>query len=61
MKAKASFTIEAVFIMPIVLFTVVSIIYISFYLHDYCRMQGITDMVLHKAAMNLKHEADIYS
>jgi hypothetical protein len=59
MKAKASFTIEAVFIMPIVFFTVVSIIYISFYLHDYCRMQGITDMVLHKAAMNLKHEADI--
>lgn len=61
MKIKASFTIEAVFIMPIVLFTMVFIIYLSFYLHDYCRIRGITDGSLHKAAMNLKHEADIDS
>lgn len=59
MKIKASFTIEAVFIMPIVLFTMVFILYLSFYLHDYCRIRGITDGALHKASMNLKHEADI--
>lgn len=58
-KMKASFTIEAVFIMPIVLYTMVCIIYLSFYLHDYCKIQGITDMVLHKAVMNLKYSADI--
>lgn len=58
-KIKASFTIEAVFVMPILLFTIVSIIYLSFYLHDYCRLQGVTDHVLHKATLNLKHEADI--
>lgn len=61
MKIKASFTIEAVFIMPIVLFTMVFIIYLSFYLHDYCKILGITDGALHKASMNLKHEADIAS
>ncbi len=59
MKTKASFTIEAVFIMPIVLFTMVFIIYLSFYLHDHCRILGITDGALHKASMNLKHEANI--
>lgn len=59
MKVKASFTIEAVIILPIVLFTMVFIIYLSFYLHDYCKIRGITDGVLHKAAINSKHEADI--
>ncbi|TAH73875.1 MAG: hypothetical protein EWM47_02075 [Anaerolineaceae bacterium] len=58
-KIKASFTIEAVFIMPIVIFAIIFIIYLSFYLHDYCKMQGITNGVLHKATMNLKHETDI--
>lgn len=59
MRAKASVTLEAAFMMPIVLFIIVSIIYLSFYLHDFCRMRGITDGVIHKAALNLKHEADI--
>ncbi|HHT88107.1 MAG TPA: pilus assembly protein [Clostridiales bacterium] len=56
---KASFTIEAVFIMPVVLFIIVFIIYLSFFLHDYCRIKGTVDMVLYKAAINLKHESDI--
>jgi hypothetical protein len=59
MKARASVTLEAVFMMPLVLFIMVFIIYLSFYLHDFCRIRGITDGVLHKATMNLKHEADI--
>ena len=58
---NASFTIEAVFILPIVFFTIVFITYLSFYLHDYSRIQCITDGILHKAAMNIKHEADIGS
>lgn len=57
-NTQASFTIEAVFVLPVVLLTIVSIIYISFYLHDYNRMQGIADRVLHKAIFNLKHESD---
>lgn len=47
--------------MPIVLFIVVFIVYLSFYLHDYCKIQGVTDIALYKAAMNIKHEADIGS
>lgn len=60
-RAKASLTVEAVFVLPIVIFTMVFIIYLSFYLYDYCIIRGITDGVLHKAAMNIKHEADIES
>lgn len=58
-KVKASFTVEAVFVMPIVLFTMVFIIYLSFYLHDYSRIQSVTDSVLHKAILYHKHGADI--
>ena len=58
-RVNASFTIEAVFIMPIVIFVIVSIIYISFYLHDYNRMYCVTDRVLHKAVLSVKHESDI--
>jgi hypothetical protein len=60
-KIQASFTVEAVMVMPVVLFSIVFIIYLSFYLYDYCRIQGITDLLLHKATLNLKHEADIGS
>jgi hypothetical protein len=59
MKIKASFTIEAVFVMPVVLFTIIFIIYLSFCLHDYCKIRGLTDVALLKASMNLKHDAEI--
>lgn len=58
-KVSASFTIEAVFIMPIVIFIIVTIIYITIYLHDYNRMYCVTDRILHKAILNIKHESDI--
>lgn len=58
-KIKASFTVEASFVMSIVLFTIIFIIYLSFYLHDYSVMKGITDGVLYKSTLYLKHEADI--
>lgn len=55
----ASITVEAAFVMPIVIVTVFALIYLAFYLHDYCRLQGAMDKVLHKAAISVKHEADI--
>lgn len=58
---KAGFTIEAVFITPLVFFIVVFIIYESFYLHDICKIRGTTNMAIHKATINLKHEADIWT
>lgn len=44
--------------MPIVVLTIFALIYLAFYLHDYCRIQGILDKTLHKAAVTMKHEAD---
>lgn len=54
-----SLTIEAAFIMPIVISIVFALIYLACYLHDYCRLQGIVDNTLHQAGLYLKHEADL--
>lgn len=56
---SASFTLEAAMIMPIVFFVIFAIISLTFCLYDQCRIQGITDIVLHKAAFAMKHEAEI--
>ncbi|HKL80100.1 MAG TPA: TadE family protein [Mobilitalea sp.] len=58
-KIKGSFTVEATLLMPIVLFVIISLIYLSFYLHDKSRIEGTVDKALLKASMTLKHEADI--
>lgn len=57
-EINASVTIEAVFVMPLVLLTVFALIYLAFYLHDRCRIQGIVDQMLHNASVSIKHEAD---
>jgi len=56
---KGSITVEAAFVMPIVIFTIFALIYLAFYLHDMCRIQGIVDMTLHKVGITVKHEANI--
>ena len=40
-------------------FVVFALLYLSFYLHDKCRIQGIINKTLHNASITLKHEADI--
>lgn len=57
--AEGSITVEAAFLMPIVIFAIFAIIYLAFYLHDVCRIQGIVDKTLQKAALCVKHEADL--
>ncbi len=59
MTYKASITIEAAFVMPIVILTVFALIYLSFYLHDICRIQGAVDGTLHKAGLILKHGSEL--
>ncbi len=61
LTTKGSITVEAAFVMPIVIFTIIALILLSFYLHDTCRVQGIVDKTLNKAGMCVKHEADIAS
>ncbi len=56
---KASITVEAAFVMPIVILTVFALLYLSFYLHDLCRIQGAVDITLHKAGLIMKHESEL--
>jgi hypothetical protein len=56
---KASITVEAAFVMPIVILTVFALLYLSFYLHDFCRIQGAIDMTLHRAGLIMKHESEL--
>lgn len=58
-KLEANITVEASFVMPIVIVTIFALVYLSFFVHDRCRLQGVVDKVLHKATLTIKHEADI--
>lgn len=58
-KCNGYFTVEAALVMPIVLFVIYALFYLSFYLHDICRIQNVADMVLSKAAFSIKHIAEI--
>jgi len=51
-------TVEAALIMPLIVFILFALIYLSFYLHDRCKVQGVIDQTLHKAGLTVKHEAD---
>ena len=58
-KVQGSIAVEAAFVFPIVIFTIFALIYLAFYLHDRCRIQGEVDKVLHRAGISMKHEAEI--
>ncbi len=55
---KGSITVEAAFVMPIVVLSIFALIYLAFYLHDKSRVQGVVDLALHKAALTIKHEGE---
>lgn len=56
---KGSFTVEAALIMPMIFYLIFSICYLSFYLHDINRIQGLTDKALHRTGLIIKHEANL--
>ena len=56
---RGSITVEAVFVMPVVVFAISALIYLAFYLHDYCRITATVDMVLQKTSVAVKHEAEL--
>jgi TadE-like protein. len=54
-----SITVEAAFIMPIVIMTIFALLYLAFYLHDICRIRAETDLILYKAGITMKHDTAI--
>jgi hypothetical protein len=58
-RHNGSFTVEAALILPMVIFIILAIIFLTFYLYDVCSIEDVTDKVLHQAALTLKHEANI--
>jgi hypothetical protein len=45
--------------MPIVILTIFTLLYLTFYLHDRCKIQGTVDETLFLAGLSLKYEADL--
>ena len=60
-QSRGSFTVEAALLLPMIIFIMYAMVFLAFYLHDRNRLEGIVDEVLHKAALTLKHEADLAS
>jgi len=58
-EAGGSIVLEAAFVMPLVVLSVFALIYLSFYLHDYSRITGAIDLIMHKAGVGIRHEADL--
>ncbi len=56
---KASITVEAAYVMPIVIYTIIVIIYLAFYLHDYCILQNAIDMTGLKASFYANQNSDM--
>lgn len=55
---NGSITVEAAFVMPMIILSIFALIYLSFLLHDQNRIQGTVDQVLHNATITVKHNAD---
>lgn len=55
MKYKASITVEAVLVVPIVFFVILSLIYLTFYLHDRCVIQSALNEIVNEGENALLH------
>lgn len=55
---NGSITVEAAFVMPIVILAIFALLYLSLYLHDICRIQSVMDLALNKVGMTVKQESD---
>jgi|GEM_PF-611089 len=56
-----SFTVEAALIMPMIIYLLFSLFYLTFYLHDINRVHGYMDKILYQTSLLAKHESDIMS
>ena len=53
---KASYTVEAALIMPIIVIVIMALLYMGFYMHDKSRIQAIINSNLIRAGLIIKHE-----
>jgi hypothetical protein len=58
-RIGGSITVEASFVLPLVILITFALIYFSFFLHDMCRIRGVVDETLHKAGLACKHESSL--
>ncbi len=56
---NGSITVEAAYILPIVILSIISLLYMAFYLHDKSTLQSMVDHMVHNASITMKHEANI--
>ena len=55
---NGSYTVEAAFIMPLILFVIIALCYLSFYMHDKIIIQSLADDAGYKVSGYKKHESD---
>ncbi len=58
-RIGGSITVEASFVLPLVILITFALIYLSFCLHDMCKIRGVVDGTLHKAGLTYKHESSL--
>lgn len=54
---QGSYTVEASLIMPIILFIIITLMYMTFYLHDISKINGVLDKTLIKSSFIIRHDA----
>lgn len=60
-RVKGSYTIEAAYIVPFVIFIIIGIVYLGFYLHDRNKIKIIMNEALVKAESYVMSEVDLYN
>lgn len=53
---RASYTVEAALILPMVIFVIMALIYMSFYMHDKMKIQAIINSNILQGGLMVKHE-----
>jgi hypothetical protein len=56
---KGSYTVEAALLLPTILIIIISLLYLSFYLHDVSKLQGIINDTILKSKMLINNETDL--
>lgn len=58
-KYGASITVEAAFVVPVIIYTIFALMYFSFYLHDIITVESKVNKWVYRTACNIKHPVDL--